>query len=433
MTDSPPRRTLKVESQKLVSHWASFVRKAIASDTVDVSQFLSTEAENFVNSMRNRNENLRVRLIVSEDGHADLYTLSGLDELRFHLAAALRDSPPVNPAEVETGDSLRTDVAVVIAAGLVAVHCARFDWAWPAVSEALNWVRRCLPDGTDLDDYLALRVAAAAQAFGEASRTYSDADASPVPTIQELERLAMDAGAAPKSARQSLLYWLAESTALMPAVWFGSQTAEKYRDFVLHLSSESEWAQSQEQIAGRMAFVHAELQYAASCLDKARSEMHRALQLTSGADILFIERCRARLDFYGLEEASRDANERQISEAVANRTSEHFNAELDKTSAKMSEVTQTEVKDALLRVVEILGVFIAVVAIAVTAVGGITAGPDAWTTLVVYATGFGSIVALLLLLRLIIHGPEGFVPQRKRRRSTKSRADGMDKTSIESD
>lgn len=75
-----------------------------------------------------------------------------------------------------------------------------------------------------------------------------------------------------------------------------------------------------------------------------------------------------------------------------------FNSQLEETTEDLRD----EIRGALLRVVEILGVFLAVVAVAASTVGGLSPDFDLWEQILVLAVGYLAIVSLFFVLHWIV-------------------------------
>lgn len=137
----------------------------------------------------------------------------------------------------------------------------------------------------------------------------------------------------------------------------------------------------------------ARLHYTMDDLAKAIKFAHAALNYAPPPLEQFILEARRFLDYLTQESASRESNREEAVRIVEER-SEGIQERLE------GEVRQT-IGRSLVPVVEVLGVFLAVAGIVATSVGGITAS-DAREALVIFGLGFGSVVLLFALLRLIV-------------------------------
>ena len=382
-------------------------------DLSDPSPMLSSLAEDLVNYLRGNRENPRVSLF--EDFAVDIYTDEGLTSLHSDLNSEL------TPIKTEAP-------CTEIAAALIAVHSARFDWNWTGMKVALSWIETALGKGYSKETYLALQVAAVSVEFGTAR-----AGLRQVPRIEDIRGLSEQISAEEaKSTDQTnslprLKFWLAESVSTMSSLWLSEDSSEPYRELALDLS-ESDRYESVGQLSARFALVQSEMWYAAKDLDKAQRAILRALNVTSGVDPAFIERCQTQLEFLEQEQASREANQERIVGETRKRVNKHTSVAVKKVQDEMTSEfkersremedelrkqltrelnslkgkVQEEIRAALFRVVEILGLFMAIVSVAVTTVGGITVGEGIGQTLVIFGTGYGAIVTLFVVLRWIV-------------------------------
>ena len=141
--------------------------------------------------------------------------------------------------------------------------------------------------------------------------------------------------------------------------------------------------------------------YAQGDLDQAISYAIEALQAAPAIDIGFIPQCRQYL--ITLEQ------EKVASETIVEKSTEKLepklNNLLNEQATAFKDTIHAEIKESLLRVIEILGIFLAVASVAVTAVGGISVGDSIWQSLGIFALGYLTIVSLFLFLRVMVTKP----------------------------
>ena len=129
-------------------------------------------------------------------------------------------------------------------------------------------------------------------------------------------------------------------------------------------------------------------------LDLAIKYAVDALQNASPADLNFIELCRQNLLILEQEKVARKTTK---DEAL-----KEAKTELQKT---IEETIRIETRDLQMRVIEILGIFLAVTGVGVTAVGGIAVSGGFWDRLGIYVGGGLSIMILFGFLKYVVIEP----------------------------
>ncbi len=174
-------------------------------------------------------------------------------------------------------------------------------------------------------------------------------------------------------------------------VWSWSE--HTYPDYYLHIDFHLHYA--------RILLVLGELTY-------AREEVTHSLNFSQPHMLQHIEACRQLQLTIDLENVSRD----KITEDVTRTATKSINREskclIDKTKQQSQSLTEDinkakdEIKNVLVRVFEILGVFLAVVGIVGTSVGGIAVEGSTGTKIAIWGFGYGAIVLLLFMVLLIV-------------------------------
>jgi len=363
------------------------------------------------------------------------------------------------------------------------------DKKWQQLEHILDRGSRELKDGHNIDDCLPLRLMRIYISFGRAS----DKELNPMsstnmttrlPEITELQELLErveqattvdqtdnDAYRSPLTEADKVFAWafalLSSSIELLPFAVLGDEA-----------QAWTEWVESKLGSVhdNRRAFEHdltlAKVRYALDDLDGAVSAASRAVQQAPALDERFIAEARQFHNFFMLEQHSRQSNKDEAETLVAKATAEieraaederdkvtnlhqelrvtqeHGEERLQAERAGMSAELRNEVRGALLRVVEVLGVFMAVVGIVVTAAGGIgsavageslgtaageglgtAAGGSLGTAVAIYGLGFSTIVVLFVILRWIVNGHpfrrlQDVEAPEKARRDTPTRREG---------
>lgn len=368
---------------------------------------LSSKAEDIALSSRLLH-GVSLRRRVFERRQGDLYSREGLDLLRNELLDAVQKRIERSSSEYE--DALTGVV------GLAALHSARFDWHLDGAERVRSWMTLRFGNGYGDEEDVALCVAKASVEFGAAAVELS-ARPSAQPSLPPIGRLEALASKLQRLSSESslddagkpwprLVLWLIESISAMPATWLAADDrGAAYREFALQLSAFGEPGGSEgtplqmwdnrPQLRARAAYVAAEMQYAADNLSEAQRLLRCALNMTDGSDLTFVERCQTRLMFFDQEQASRSSNQQQITSLVDEQAQERF--EEFKTDARheMQGIAHEGVRESTLRVVEILGLFVAVAGIVGTSLGGAFAAETWLAALVVYGSGLVGIAILL--------------------------------------
>ena len=377
---------------------------------------LNTEVDDFVAQARSEHRNPRVDLLPPGDPDAqdllerDDKAMPHLDGLRAALTAA----EPALPEQVAI-------VAVALAGG----HCARMDGNATAAASVWAWSNHAAGDGWTPEDIAPLRVVecfaatAAVRAGGTAIFTLEKIDDIAAESRAQLHMADSPASCDPEALRhhQRVLMMLTETIASLPATLLREVTSGNG-----YKARYGEWVE-QRALAwfpeGRGPAVfhqhYARILLALGDLDRARREVEQALARAKPHMLQSIEASRQMQLAIDLENLSREDIKSDVTDSVTKDANERIEEESRKLQESLvremreratqeRNATSSEIKDALLRVVEILGVFLTVAAIAVTAVGGIAVDEDPWVRIGIWAAGYGSVVSLFWLLRRITGG-----------------------------
>ena len=138
--------------------------------------------------------------------------------------------------------------------------------------------------------------------------------------------------------------------------------------------------------------------YAKDELDHAIKCSVRALQKANPSDLNFIELCRQNLLILEQEKIARETTKKE----ALKEAQEEFNSMIQK---QKEEIIEPLTRDLQLRVIEILGIFLAVTGVGVTAVGGIAVSGGFWDRLGIYLGGGLSIIVLFGFLKFVVIDP----------------------------
>ena len=395
---------------------------------------LNALVDDFVAQARSEHRNPRVGLLPPDDHTAqdllerDNKEMPYLEGLRVALIAA----EPELPEQV-----------AIVAVALTGGHCARMDSNAEAAASVWAWSNSAAGDGWTPEDIAPLRVVecfaatAAARAGGTASFTLEKIDEIAAESRAQLHMVDSPADCDPEALRRHrrVLAHLTETIASLPARLLREETeGSGYR------ARYGDWAQQRAlgwfPESHGLAVFHqhnARILLALGDLDGARREVEQALARAKPHMLQSIEASRQMQLAIDLEDLSRaDITQTvtsNVTQTAANTVEEKSRSlqqnlldEMRENAAQERDATRNEIKDALLRVVEILGVFLTVAAIGVTAIGGIAVDGDPEVRIAIWGFGYGSIVSLFWLLRRIAGAPgvrdtlNGIRETRRRRR-----------------
>ena len=415
---------------------------------------LNAEVDDFLTQARSEHLNPRVELLPRESQAENLdaqdllecmieasdndWTMPHLMALAEDLEAALREAAP----QIESSNRTELMKHAVLAAAFVGGHCARMDSNPTAAKYVWKWCYKASGSGWTPEDIAPLRV------FECLSNTIGGGTEIRLDQLNDVARASRaelnicepDRGDKPDLAscdgdalklHHRVLLHLTETLATLPAPQLRKPTPEAaefhFGDWVdkevLHWFPDDHGFALFHQQRARIFL-------ALGKLDDAREQVDNALRYAKPHMLQSIEASRQMQLTIDLENLSREDITAEVTKKVteevtrnATRTiqkqTQKLEQEMSDTARKEREKTSEEIKDALLRVVEILGIFLAVAGIALTSVGGIVVEGSFWDRAVVWGLGYGSIVSLFWLLRRIA-GLSGLHVILKDRRKSKA-------------
>ena len=311
------------------------------------------------------------------------------------------------------------DAASALTTTLIGVHAARLDSNWTALDKVLSWCDEALPKGYKLESFTLLRAANYYTRYGKIRLAMTDDESTQPPDPGDLNDLLdtaqeeLDGMSERDACLRRLKLFLVDAVSQLPPNHLKSG-----KDHAAWLNKLDD-----SDLHSRFKYSLSRARFAQEEIPEAMKLSIQALQEAPPSDLPFIELCRQQLLMLEQEAASREEIARELTNRVARDLGEHAdqitNRMREATNEKVSdsqdkireevkdsqEAIRSEIKDALLRVVEILGVFLAVAGVAVTAVGGIAGGGSVWRALTIYGLGFLTIVLLFFILRLMVLGP----------------------------
>lgn len=322
----------------------------------------------------------------------------------------------------DAGDILEKNIGAVLAVSFSGIISARLDSNYRTVLEMLEWSNGALPEGFKSNQFLVLRIAECYTEFGKVRHGGTRVR---LPSIDDLNDLM--AKAKPEEEEQKTDYsvylhlFLIDSVAQLPPYLLSNELAE-YSSWLEEVENETK-----KKALARFSFYSSRVAYSQNKLDEAIIYAMDALQAAPARSGDFINRCRQHLLALEQEKAARsiiksESVKESVEESVAE-ASDKLRIMLDDAQSKFDgkiSVIQKEIgedvaafkrdirgdiKDSLLRVIEILGIFLAVAGVVVTEVGGLTAGNSLGQTLTIYIVGNATILMLFLFLRFMVLQP----------------------------
>lgn len=282
------------------------------------------------------------------------------------------------------------------------VISARLDGNYEVVGRMISWCEKTLTKGYSTEDFSILKAAKYYHAFGRYRYTSTigkSQEGSNLPSSDDLDELLESVKQKSDGSKGYAFYnsrlrlFLLDGLAQLPP--YLSKEIEEYSGWLDDLKK-SEGAKGH-----RFLFNLSRSAYAQGNLDQAIGYAIEALQAARPTDIAFIPQCRQYLITLEQEKVASET----IVEKATEKLEPKLNDLLNEQATAFKDTTHAEIKESLLRVIEILGIFLAVASVAVTAVGGISVGDSVWQSLGIFALGYLTIVSLFFFLRLMVTNP----------------------------
>lgn len=322
------------------------------------------------------------------------------------------------------------EIGVKLTVALASVIGARLDDNYRTMEMIIEWCKVCFPDGYTPEQFIMLRAAEYYYKFGKYRHLgirLDECNLPELPKTSELDEL-LEAAKLEDAKIKSDDYHYRVQLFLVEAV---AQLSLYSEDGGKGLGDYSNWLLNEKRKnlknfeQPRFLYVLSQIEYARGHLDDSIYLTIEALQEAVSNDVDFIERCRARLILLEQEKVATDITvETTLDKAgkIVDKANEKLSEDIDKTvreetgkilekvkedvkseTKKSEELVRGEIRESLLRVIEILGIFLAVTGVAVTMVGGMTAGNTLGQTLTIYGIGNGTILIMFGFLRAIVH------------------------------
>ena len=335
--------------------------------------------------VREQSEGNSIRRLLNDPEDADQLLNKLLPKLAAHQA---------NDEDKEVVATLFITISGVVS--------ARLDGNYEVVGRMISWCEKTLTKGYSTEDFSILRAAKYYHAFGRYRYTSTigkSQEGSNLPSSDDLDELLESVKQKSDGSKGYAFYnsrlrlFLLDGLAQLPP--YLSKEIEEYSGWLDDLKK-SEGAKGH-----RFLFNLSRSAYAQGNLDQAIGYAIEALQAARPTDIAFIPQCRQYLITLEQEKVASET----IVEKATEKLEPKLNDLLNEQATAFKDTTHEEINESLLRVIEILGIFLAVASVAVTAVGGISVGDSVWQSLGIFALGYLTIVSLFFVLRLMVTKP----------------------------
>lgn len=322
----------------------------------------------------------------------------------------------------DVGDTVEKNIGAVLAVSFSGIVSARLDNNYRTVLEMLEWSNEALPEGFKPNQFLVLRIA---ECYTEFGKVRHGGTLTRLPRIDDLNDLMAKAKLEEEEQKTDysvyLHLFLIDSVAQLPPYLLSNELAE-YSSWLEEVENETK-----KKALARFSYYSSRVSYSQNKLDEAIIYAMDALQAAPARSGDFINQCRQHLLALEQEKAARyiiksESVKESVEESVAkadaqlrimlNEAQSEFDDKISEVETKMSKDVadfkrdiRGDIKDSLLRVIEILGIFLAVAGVVATGVGGMTAGNSLGQTLIIYIVGNATILVLFLFLRLMVLKP----------------------------
>ena len=322
--------------------------------------------------------------------------------------------------ESPTGTS--DELMATVATATIIYLSAHSDGRWKEIEEIIKWYSKKLESGFAYEDFLSFELAQLYVNFGMASHKASNEGGTSVRLLAELlSRLNKACDSSDLGQHHDVQFrygfmMLSSSVMLLPFALMRDENAyrdraEWLRDRIEELP-DNRRSYRERLTEGKIAYANTD-----SNIDDAVQKTEEAVHEAPAHDQRFINEARQFLNLLDLEEQSLKRNLDARSEvtkkmrALEDRQTE-VNSSVTKGQETINQRTEDafikvervrdEVKDATLRIVEVLGLFLAIGSVAITAVGGISTGSIGEAALI-FGLGYATIVSLLFVLRWVLY------------------------------
>lgn len=330
------------------------------------------------------------------------------------LVELLRSSSEYRDAQL---DEKYVEIGAVLAVTFAGVISARLDDNYRAVGWIYEWCAKKFGDGHIPEDFTFLIAAKyyynlGTYRYDSISLEKPESEWPGIPSHKDFERLLEKADQESEDAdneiakdyTKRLHLFVVDSIAQLPP--YLTKEVKSYERLLDNLR-QSDMAEHH-----RFSYNLSRAAYAQDELDKAIALAIKALQAAPAIDTKFIAQCRQYLLTLEQEKVARATIVENSKEelrpelnTLLNNNKQEMRKELSAQSSEFQDQVRDEIKNTLLVVIEILGLFLAISGAVVAAVGGIGVSDSILQSFVIYATSGMTIVALFWLLRAMVLKP----------------------------
>ena len=335
----------------------------------------------------------------------------GLNKLRAYLSKKIDDG------EYTLSDDLK-DLGAVLAVSFSGFVAARLDSNFEGMKDIYGWCEDALEKQTDYSiidhpiiDHPIVKAADCYYRFGAGRGVSEDRHNITVPPEKDLQDILDQAeeeckrGGAKDNKNtyiRQLRVFLLDAIMQLPP--YRQDELRKYPVLLDINKYKVRDSEGKDSIPARVYYSLSKASYATKgerSLDLAIKYAVNALQGANPADIGFIELCRQNLLILEQEKVARKTTK---DEALKEAKTE-LEKDIIVAKSELHVTIRKETRDLQMRVIEILGIFLAVTGVGVTAVGGIAVSGGFWDRLGIYIGGGLSIMILFGFLKYVVIEP----------------------------
>ena len=337
------------------------------------------------------------------------------------LVESLRNSSEYRDAQL---DEKYVEIGATLAVAFAGIISARWDDNYQAIGWMREWCAKRFGDGHDPENYTFLLAAKyyydlGTYRYDSISREKPKAEWPGIPSHKDFEQLLEKAERESEDADKEvaddyykrLLLFVVASIAQLPP--YLTEEIKAYDSFLDNLK------QSERAEHNHFCYYLSRAAYAQNKLDEAIALAIKSLQAAPAIDLRFIAQCRQYLLTLEQEKMATETiikrSEKEMEPKLNTLLEENKQAmrselaeqssEFEKQIHKSEDEARNEIKNTLLTVIEILGLFLAIAGAVVASVGGIVNSDSILQSFVIYATSGVTIVVLFWLLRAMVLKP----------------------------
>ncbi len=423
-TDGTDIRSLGDFSDALDEAWNTLRPQADDAQQITPAEslYLNRALDDLINTLRTQGSPRLLLVVPAQNDASDpdsdptpdtdlLDTITDGDVTKMPQLDRLRDWVEANTALAEW------DATVAVA--IVGFHCGLLDGNFHAVNSVRKWCNDQAPKGVQPDNHAALLASIAIGCLdpdeNEPANVGKFENAAKL-AKRHAKRLEAIVGTeeATEVHRRLLLHLAGASTALPAKEWRDQPTgSDTNQSSWFRWVDEIDTAEIFDRSHSRFQATMAQVMLARNDLEEANKRIRWALAHTKAHMTWQIERCNQLLFSIQIEDAARNDITAEITESAANQVQVTFESAQEKFNEVVTEKTAEfdqknradtaeQINTAVLRVVEILGIFVAISFVLFTGLEGFVSANTIGEALTVYGVGFGSVVVLMGLIYVAV-------------------------------